>query len=123
MLLIMVRKTVPLVHPCLCIHYTPDITLTEVVVKSVSNEAGICVSCYFTSDSTAEGCTIQLYNDEHTFSFNISRQEYDELLILECFQVPEAGVFSVLVYYDMMWNGIDHNISCGLPDVIINTGM
>ena len=83
----------------------------------ISVSGGICVSCYFTSDSTAEGCAIQLYNDEHTFSFNLSRQEYDELL-LECFPLPVTGVFSVLVVYEIQDNVI--LVQQSLPDVTTN---
>ena len=55
------------------------------------------MSCYFISGSNAEGCVVKLQNDEHTFLFNVSRQK-NELALLECFSVPVAGTFSVLVY-------------------------
>ena len=76
------------------IHFA-DFTLIDVIVQSISG--GICVSCYFTSDSTAEGCAIQLYNDENIFIFNISRL-INEMALLECFSVPKTGTFNVLVY-------------------------
>ena len=76
-------------------HLFADFTLIDVIVQSISG--GICVSCYFTSDSTAEGCAIQLYNDENIFIFNISRL-INEMALLECFSVPKTGTFNVLVY-------------------------
>ena len=78
----------------LYIDFSPytDLTLIQVIAKATSDPGGVCVSCSFPSDSTAEGCAIQLQNDEHTFSFNLSRQAHEEL------EVPEAGVFSVLLY-------------------------
>ena len=93
------------------------------VVKGTSDPGGMCVSCSFPSDSTAEGCAIQLQNDEHTFSFNVSRQKYDELILLECLTVPEAGVFSVLLYEVELDGAIGYHITCKVSDVIINTGI
>ena len=46
-----------------------DLTLIQVIVKATSDPGGVCVSCSFPSDSTAEGCAIQLKNDVHTFCF------------------------------------------------------
>ena len=100
-----------------------DLTLIHVIVKATSDPGGVCVSCSFPSDSTAEGCAIQLQNDEHTFSFNLSRQSHEELILLECFTVPEAGVFSVLLYEVELGGAIGYHITCELPDVIIKPGM
>ena len=81
------------------------------------------MSCSFPSDSTAEECAIQLQNNEHTFSFNLSRQAHEELILLECFTVPETGVFSVLLYEVELGGAIGYHITCGLPDVIIKPGI
>ena len=58
---------------------------------------GICVSCVFASGSTANGCAITLYNDKYTFNFNMSHQSSDDIALLECFTVPEMGLFHVAV--------------------------
>ena len=73
-------------------------TLCKTTVEAVSDVSEICASCSFTNDSTARGCTVELQNIELTFAFNLFRQSSEELTLLECFAVPEAGVFSVFVY-------------------------
>ena len=75
-------------------------SLSHAVVSMVDDisEPRVCASCSFTNDSTARGCTVELQNDEFTFVFNMSRESSEELTLLECFPVPEAGVFSVSVY-------------------------
>ena len=72
--------------------------MCKTTVEAVSDLSEICASCSFTNDSTARGCTVELQNDEFTFVFNMSRQSSEELTLLECFPVPEAGAFSVFVY-------------------------
>ena len=57
------------------------------------------------------------------FAFNLSRQANEELILLECFTVPEAGVFSVLLYEVELGGAIGYHITCGLPDVIIKPGI
>ena len=95
----------------------------QVVAKHTSDPGGMCVSCSFPSSSTAEGCAIKLRNDKHIFSFNLSRQTYDELIVLECFTVPEAGVFSVLMCEVELGGVIKYHIACEQPDVIIHAGI
>ena len=75
-------------------------TLSHVAITTVDDisEPRVCASCSFTNDSTARGCSVELQNDEFTFVFNMSRQSSEELTLLECFLVPEAGVFSISVY-------------------------
>ena len=75
-------------------------TLSHAAVTTVDDvsEPRVCASCSFTNGSTARGCSVQLQNDKFTFVFNMSRQGSEELTLLECFPVPQAGVFSVSVY-------------------------
>ena len=81
----------------------------------------VCASCSFTDDSTARGCTVELQNDEFTFVFNMSRQNSEELTLLECFPVPEAGVFSVSVY-EVDHDGMVGNNVWRLPDIDFRGG-
>jgi hypothetical protein len=98
---------------------TENSTLSHAVVSTVSglSVAGVCAACTFTNDSTARGCTIELHNDEHTFVFNMSRQSKQALL--ECFPVPEAGVFSVSVYEVLQDGSVGQKV-WRLPDVTIS---
>ena len=101
------------------IHYAG--TLNDVLVLKV-DEPRVCASCSFTADSTARGCTLQLQNDEFTFVFNMSRQSSEELTLLECFPVPEAGVFSVSVYEIKHDGTLGHKV-WGLPDIITGSNI
>ena len=78
---------------------------------------GICASCSFSADSTAEGCAIELKSDQHSFTFNMSRHN-EELVLLECFPVPEAGVFSVYSY-EIQHGEVQTHVYNKLQDVII----
>ena len=80
----------------------------------------MCASCSFTNDSTARGCTVELQNAEFTFVFNMSRESSEELTLLECFPVPEAGVFSVSVY-EVHHDGMVGNKVMRLPDIDVTT--
>ena len=79
----------------------------------------MCASCSFTNDSTARSCAIELLNDELKFVFNMSRES--KLALLECFPVPEAGVFSVSVY-EVLQDGGGGEKVWRLPNVTIGTG-
>ena len=79
--------------------------------------AGVCGACSFTNDSTARSCTIEFHNDEHMFVFNMSRDS--KLALLECFPVPEAGVFSVSVYEVLQDGSVGQKV-WRLPDVTIS---
>ena len=89
-------------------------TLSHAAVSIVDDisELRVCASCSFTNDSTARGCTVELQNDEFTFVFNMSRQSSEdrEPLLLECFPVPETGVFSVSVYEVLHDGMLGHTI-------------
>ena len=67
-------------------------------------ESVICASCSFFADSftdgcaIADGCTIELQSNQYKFVFNMSRQNSHESALLECFSVPQPGVYSVSVY-------------------------
>ena len=91
-------------------------TLYKTTVEAVSDVCGICASCSFTDFSTARGCTVELQNDEFTFVFNMSRQSSEELTLLECFPVPEAGLFSVFVY-EVQYDGMMGQMIGRLPHV------
>ena len=84
------------------------------------SEPHVCACCSFTNDSTARGCTVELQNDEFTFVFNMSRQSSEELTLLECFPVPEAGVFSVSVK-EIQHDGLLGNNVLSLPDVSVGS--
>ena len=45
----------------------------------------------------ASGCTVLLYNDEHTLNFNASRQSPEDIALLECFKMSQVGLFHVEV--------------------------
>ena len=88
-----------MIHLPYCLKFSGS-TLSHAAVSTVDDisEPRVCASCSFTNDSTARGCTVELQNDEFTFAFNMSRQSSEELTLLKCFTLPEAGVFSVSVY-------------------------
>ena len=113
-----VRKTVkPRSQRIININSCADSTLSHGVVSTDLSGAGVCAACSFTNDSTARGCTIELLNDEHMFVFNISRYK-EEIALLECFPVPEAGVFSVSVYEILQDGGVGGKV-WRLPDVTL----
>ena len=97
-------------------------TLSHAAVSTVDDisEPRVCASCSFTNDSTARGCTVKLQNDEFAFVINMSRQSSEELTLLECFPVPEAGVFSVFVY-EVDRDGTVGNKVMILPDLDVIT--
>ena len=57
--------------------------------------SGICLSCTFFADSTADGCTAHLQNDMNSFDFDIIRYTND---VFNCFPVHQAGEYCVFVY-------------------------
>ena len=60
---------------------------------------GICCSCVFVSGSSAIGCSLKLYSDEHTLLvFNISRGTYDNVAVLKCFTMQQTGVFGAFLH-------------------------
>jgi hypothetical protein len=91
-----------------------DKTLIQANVTTVNG--GICGSCYFPNNSAIRGCTIELQNDEYTFQFNMSRQSNYNLVLLECFAVPQAGVFHVVVHEIPLDNSRGYH-SLELPDI------
>ena len=103
---------------------TSGSTLSHAAVSTVDDisEPRVCASCSFTklNDSIARGCTVELQNDEFTFVFNMSRQSSEELMLLECFPVQEAGVFSVSVYEVDHDGMVGHNVMI-LPDIDVTT--
>ena len=80
--------------------------------------SGICAHCSFFEDSTAEGCAIELNDENYSFVFSIFRHNNEEHK-LECFPVPEAGVYSVYTYETQL--GIHscielHNVTITKPE-------
>ena len=72
------------------------LTIYQAVVEAVG-ELFICASCSFFTDSLADGCAIELQSNQYKFVFNMSRQNSRESSLLECFSVPQPGVYSVSV--------------------------
>ena len=107
-----------MLHLPYCLKFS-GFTLNHAAVSTVDDivsELQICASCFFSNGSTAKGCSVELQNDEFTFVFNMSRQGSEELTLLECFPVPEAGVFSVSVY-ELQHDRTVGNKVWRLPDV------
>ena len=94
-----------------------DLTIHRANIKSVSllQEPGICLSCTFLVGSTGDGCAVRLQNDQHTFIFIASRHDNEAL---ECFLVPDTGVYSVHVY-DVQYGEVQEHTSRLLDQVII----
>ena len=73
-----IRPYIPLVD-CLfdnCLFFAGFYSAIEPVI------GGICCSCVFVSGSSAIGCTLKLYSDEHTLLvFNISRGTNDSVAV------------------------------------------
>ena len=82
----------------------------------VSVAGGMCASCYFTNDTTAKGCTVNLYNEENAYYFNIMSRESHT--ILKCFEVPAQGVFNVVVYEVPMDKSMGYN-TLELSDITV----
>ena len=93
------------------------LTIYQAVVEAVS-ELFICASCSFFTDSFADGCTIELQSNQYKFVFNMSRQNSQKSALLECFSVPEAGVYSVSVYEIQHSGTVGHKI-WKLPQITI----
>ncbi|CAI8042629.1 hypothetical protein GBAR_LOCUS23637 [Geodia barretti] len=78
------------------------LTLIEAAVKVISKllKPGICLSCSFFSDSTADGCAIIMKNNKHAYVFKATRSNNndDNIALLESFSVPEGGEYSVSVH-------------------------
>ena len=89
----------------------------EASVVTVSSS--LCLSCNFLPGSCADGCAVKLENDEHTFYFNTSRHNDEELIVLECFSVQEAGVYNVYVY-EIQYDQVQEYISRQLENVTIH---
>ena len=102
---------------CIMMTLSLDLMIYQAIVKSVSllPEPGICLSCTFLAGSTGDGCAVRLQNDQHTFIFNTSRHDNEAL---ECFLVPDTGVYSVHVY-DVQYGEVQKHTSRLLDQVII----
>ena len=96
-----------------------DLTIYQAIVKSISplSKPGICLSCTFLVGSTGDGCAVRLQNDQHTFTFATSHHGIEAL---ECFSVPDTGVYSVHVY-DVQYGEVQEHTSRQLDNVTIET--
>ena len=74
-----------------------SIRIHKIYYISSSDISSNCASCSFFDDSTAEGCAIELSGDNYSFLFSIFHHN-NEKHKLECFPVPEAGVYSAYTY-------------------------
>ena len=81
--------------------------------------SSLCLSCNFLLGSCADGCAVKLENDEHTFYFNTSRHNDEELIVLECFSVQEAGVYNVYVY-EIQYGQVQEYTSRQLENITIH---
>ena len=59
---------------------------------------------------------MELHNDKNRFVFNMSLKNNHELTLLECFSVPEAGVYSVSVYEIQHGGTVGHKV-WNLPQI------
>ena len=82
---------------------------------------GMCALCVFARGSAARGCTVELYNDQCTFDFSLSRNSSKDIAISECFKLPKSGSFHVLVSEIKLDGSLGHN-ALKLPDITI-TGL
>ena len=72
----------------------------------------------FINNSRGIGCATELHNDKNRFVFNVSRKDSHDITLLECFSVPEAGVYSVSVYEIQHGGTVGHKV-WNLPQVTI----
>ena len=71
----------------------------------------------FLADSTAEGCAIELRNDQRVLEFNISRHN-NEYLELECFHRPDAGIYNVYTY-EIQLGELQNHTCVKLPNITL----
>ena len=97
-----------------------ELMMYEASVNSISepSKPGVCLSCTFLAGSCADGCAVKLENDEHTFYFNTYRHNDEELIVLECFSVQEAGVYNVYVY-EIQYGQVQEYTQSKLDNVVI----
>ena len=90
-----------------CHNYSVNLYLElifyDATVKKSEKQQEFCFACIsvspvFENYTDAEGCSVKLQNDIHTFVFNITYHDNNSLVLLECFSVQEAGEYSVHVY-------------------------
>ena len=92
------------------------LTMSESTLRVIGElqKPGVCFSCTFLPKSTADGCAVGLKNDKNLFVFNTTHNNDDQLVLLECFSVQEAGEYSVSVYEihnGVLQEGIRRNLN------------
>ena len=74
----------------------------DATVKKSEKQQEFCFACISVSpvfeNTHAEGCSVKLQSDMHTFFFNITQHDESSVVLLDCFSVQEAGEYSVHVY-------------------------
>ena len=65
---------------------------------------------------------MELYNNQFTFDFSLSRNSSKDIAISECFKLPKSGSFHVLVS-EMKLEGFEGHDSVKLPDITIITDL
>ena len=107
----------------------PNIMKAAIKATSELSKTVMCFSCAFLADSTADGCAVTMKNNKHVFVFNVTRTNNsdDNLVLLECFSVPEGGEYSVSVHeihygvvqehIGILVNNIAVSITEGMPVV------
>ena len=92
------------------------LTMYPAIVEAIS-ELFICASCSFFTDFFSDGCTIELQSNQYKFVFNMSRQNSQKSALLECFSVPQPGVYSVSMYG--VWFGEVKSRYLILPNITV----
>ena len=61
---------------------------------------------------------MELYNDEYTHNFSLSRNSSKDIAISECFKLPKSGSFQVLVS-EIKLDGLEGHDTLKLPNITI----
>ena len=106
------------------ISFFSELFMYDAVVKSIDKKQELCLSCAFLifpilESFAADGCSLKLQSESHTFVFNITRHNDKDLVLLECFSVPEPGEYSVHVY-EIHNGNINEYTSRKLENIVIS---
>ena len=101
-----------------------ELFMYDAVVKSIDKKQELCLSCAFLispilESFAADGCSVKLQSDSHTFVLYITRHNDKDLVLLECFSVPEPGEYSVHVY-EIHNGNINEYTSRKLENIVIS---
>ena len=108
-----------------CLFSEAFLTISGLTVKVISelSKPGICLSCTFLANSTADGCAVKMENDKHTFVFNVTQNNNseDKPVLLECFPVPEAGEYSASVH-EIHYGVVQEHVSTQVNNITVSKG-